>query len=683
MTIPSELKTAKKSAIRLWLAVIAALICGALIVFPKALAWQNTNSVVGEQITEANEQSETLLLVTSGLTWAEIDSTNSPELYCFANRYSSALLSLTSSSVQTTKRQGFESLKTGRRAAVLQNNESYQRNLPAEIPQLPGVEIFDLGDLPTRPELKKSALPAIEAKFVEIAGSCLNNTIDESKRIIVASLGQVNPVASQIRSIEATRDVAKLQVPLQLQFYADSKYHRAVLSSGSTRQHGIITNLDLAASLRGEDVFENGRAFNAAAVKAEANQVSYLQQLAASAEISQSQLGKFLTIWALLFVGCLLALLIIRFLERKFLLDWPGAKGLLLGVDTLTTMLVLIPAFALQSQPLATLKLVPEEGLNQILAPLILSIFLALAIMLLSAAIGNRFHSAKVPRALPLALAGFSFVIVVVLDLLLGSGGQLGSFLGTNPLYGARFYGLNNHVAGMLIAYWLLSFAALFLSINLKHRWQVLLVLASGTLLALVAISPAFGADVGSALMFAPATIIAALALTGISWRWWHFGAALLTGILLLVAAGFLDYLRPVGERTHLGMLVASFLEPELNDPLTQVAKQASQTTPGAVMIEIWSLAIDRFINMLQPLWVYPWWLMLPAAAIVLAATILALHRSRVFTELPELYWLRLAGMVAVWLGAVTNDTGLVLLGMAYAVGIIFSLVIWLIRPIE
>lgn len=47
---------------------------------------------------------------------------------------------------------------------------------------------------------------------------------------------------------------------------------------------------------------------------------------------------------------------------------------------------------------------------------------------------------------------------------------------------------------------------------------------------------------------------------------------------------------------------------------------------------------------------------------------------QRLAHELPHLYAIRLAAIAGAWIGAFTNDTGLVLVGLAYVVGLALSL---------
>lgn len=173
------------------------------------------------------------------------------------------------------------------------------------------------------------------------------------------------------------------------------------------------------------------------------------------------------------------------------------------------------------------------------------------------------------------AVAGVSGLVMLAVlgaDLWLGARLSLAAPLGSNPLDAGRFYGFNNAafalflVSVFLVAVWLVD---LLRARARPGAWVWLrgprlvcaaLVGSLAVLAALVDAAPQFGADVGGAPAVLLTGALFALWLAGVKVRWRHLWASLGLGLVLLIVLGWLDYLRPDAERTHLGRFVADLL---------------------------------------------------------------------------------------------------------------------------
>ena len=174
--------------------------------------------------------------------------------------------------------------------------------------------------------------------------------------------------------------------------------------------------------------------------------------------------------------------------------------------------------------------------------------------------------AAVVPRrpvwAGPAVLGGLTGA-VLTLDALLGTPLHRGSPLGPAPTLGGRYYGFGNptysvYVVAMVVvtaavATWLLSRG--------RRRAAVAATVGLGTVALVVDLWPTLGADIGGGLVLVPAWAVLVLAVAGISVTW---GRLLLTGVigvLVVGAIGAIDWLRPAGDRTHLGRFVESLTD--------------------------------------------------------------------------------------------------------------------------
>lgn len=99
---------------------------------------------------------------------------------------------------------------------------------------------------------------------------------------------------------------------------------------------------------------------------------------------------------------------------------------------------------------------------------------------------------------------------VIAIDLALGSHLITRSILGPNPGYGSRFYGIGNELKPALMVLLLAGLAAI-LTDRPKSSRNALIVLISGLVLGVLLGSGRLGAGVGSAIIVASATAVAAI----------------------------------------------------------------------------------------------------------------------------------------------------------------------------
>ncbi|GAA4396035.1 hypothetical protein GCM10023153_18620 [Ornithinibacter aureus] len=159
-------------------------------------------------------------------------------------------------------------------------------------------------------------------------------------------------------------------------------------------------------------------------------------------------------------------------------------------------------------------------------------------------------------------------VVVLAGDVILGSRLQLGSVFGQNPTVGGRFYGFGN------TSFALYGLAALVLVAWVAGaRWrsrQVAVGLGFGLLVVLLAIEglPSLGADFGGppGLLLGGLVVIAGAAGVRLTVR--RSVVAVAAAGLLVAAMSWLDWRRPPASRTHLGEFVDTVISGEAGSVL-------------------------------------------------------------------------------------------------------------------
>ena len=152
---------------------------------------------------------------------------------------------------------------------------------------------------------------------------------------------------------------------------------------------------------------------------------------------------------------------------------------------------------------------------------------------------------------------------IIALDLITGSHLQISSIFGLQPLLGGRFYGMGN------VAFALYGSAVILLCAALAHalrrrgapRLAVAVVLAvSGVALA-VDVLPAWGADFGGPIALVPALGILLLGVMQVRATWRTVGVVVLVAALVVGLVCYLDWRRPVDERSHPGRFLQTVID--------------------------------------------------------------------------------------------------------------------------
>ncbi|UEJ82014.1 hypothetical protein Bra3105_14340 [Brachybacterium halotolerans subsp. kimchii] len=611
-----------------------------------------------------------MVLVTSGLTWEDVSEETTPHLQCLAENAGVGAMNTTSTTVVSTKRQGEETLRTGFRglAATAPSSAGVPNPPTDQLARIPGgtteidasedvpvgrisaaldgdgagdadsgVLLVDLGSA-TPSDL--TALDERAGEVLDAAGGCAADSASGSAAgsadlprtllVSVAATDPADPAAVETQGSIASR-TAGLQVAM------DTGRPGEALSSGSTHQNGLVVLTDVLPTVLESHGVEPtltlpGQSFEGQDTRVDPQQLALDRSLAARLVDGASPPAFFS--W-LAFGAVGLVLLLITPLRRRDRAR--HAARSLLAIAPLcfpvALMSTLVPWWRAEHPALALTGVVWAG--SAVLA----------AVVLAGPWRRSRFGPPGVAFGL---VAG-----LILLESALGSPWQTGSPLGANAISGARFYGLSNHLFGMVLAGTLAALGCLFTRLR-TPRARVIATVATGVVVSAACVAPSMGADFGSMLVCVPTFGLLALLVSGIPLRWWHVLGLYAAGAVAVVGVSVLDWLRPPASRSHLGRFIDDVLSGGLG---TVVLRKLGQN--------------------LQMLVDYPGLALVVLAAVLGSVAILMPRRlhwralEQLDEEHPSGRSVRIALVAGGWLGYAVNDTGPVLIAAVLGLGIL------------
>lgn len=585
-----------------------------------------------------------LVLATAGLHWDDITPEGTPNLQCLADRSGAGAMNTSSTSVISTKRQGMETLRTGYRGLAADAPRSAGIPTPAtdQWEQLPvptleaadpsevsdalasdAIVLIDVGSVPGRhDERRAKALSRLDdtvGEVLDAAGGCGAATLPRTLLVSVAATDPEHP-----ENVEQPGSVASRTAGLQVA--TDSAYPGEALTSGATKQTGVVVLTDvLPTILTSYDTTADGLIPGQPFRGTEHDDP---QQLA----LDRSEAARTVDRATVPALG-----------------SWfvPGAIGI---VILLVPPLARRPRLAAVGRALATIApLALPVGLFASLVPWWRADSPALALTGVVWA-GSALLSALVlagpwrrHRVGPVGVSAALVAVLLLGESATGSRFQLSSPLGAQPISGGRFYGLSNHLFGLVLAATLMALLCLFAVVRTR-RARVLWTVGVGAVVAAVCVAPSMGADFGSMLATLPVFGLLALLVSGVRLRLWHVLALGAGGAATVLGVSFLDWLRPAEDRTHLGRFIDELLSGELVSVVVRkLAQNIGMTFGYPALGAIMLLALVASVALLMPGRLH--WRRLEALD----------------AEHPVAHRVRVALVAGTWVGYAVNDTGPVL----------------------
>jgi hypothetical protein len=155
----------------------------------------------------------------------------------------------------------------------------------------------------------------------------------------------------------------------------------------------------------------------------------------------------------------------------------------------------------------------------------------------------------------PVATLSLVAVATLAVDQWLGTPWSFSSFLGYSPLLGARYYGMGNEAAALIVGAGLVGASMVFdrfpqaRATALGRRW---LLPGLGLMIVVTAAAPFLGANVGVAVWGVVAFAVTWAQMNGVRMRWWLVAAVLVLVVATIAVFSLVDVASDTGSRTHL-----------------------------------------------------------------------------------------------------------------------------------
>lgn len=366
-----------------------------------------------------------------------------------------------------------------------------------------------------------------------------------------------------------------------------------LLSSSSTQRTGLVTNLDVAATVLAElgldvpvEVLGNPMVSDGSSAPV-AERIDALAAANATAVAIDTAkppvVNTFIAFTTIVLLVCTVVLLRAhRWPERSVRVASSVGRILLLFA------LAVVPASLL----MFVLNRSPGTAGEAYLA------FFAVfgAVWALGLAL-SRFTGPRVPViVMSLLTAG-----VIVIDQLLGAPLSFTSFLGYSPLLGARYYGLGNEGAAILFGATVVGFGLLLDEYRdrpwsrIASRWGITLL---GLGVVVIGAAPTLGANVAVAVWAVVGFVAMHLIYHRIRVDWRVAVGVVLVMVLLVGVFSFIDLRAEAGSRSHLARAWESMMKGGVNE-LWLIAVRKAETNVRVLTRTNWSWVLVAVLALL------------------------------------------------------------------------------------
>ena len=443
-----------------------------------------------------------------------------------------------------------------------------------------------------------------------------------------------------------------LHVALALRPAEPGAYERGWLTAASTRRDGMVQLTDATPSiLAGAGVDPPPEAIGAVWEVAPGRPgdreqaLTLLRDEDVKAQVVRDASPWFFNIVALLQIGLYLVAGLLVWAARHRARHLPRERLVATGLHE--------GSLLLGSVPVATFlaNLVPWWRYERPLVALYATT-VALAAALAAAALAGPWRR----RAFgPSTVVATVTAVVLAADVATGSRLQMSSLLGHSPLIAGRFYGFGN------VAFAVFAVAAVLATAGLversvrrgRRREAGLVVAAAGGLAVVVNGWPSLGSDFGGVLALVPAFALLGLRVTGVRLTWLRAGLVALAAVTVVGTIAVLDWLRPAGDRSHLGDFVQTVLDGGAVDVLARkIQTNLDSLTAGVLAGLVPFVFVGLAVLVFSP--------------DRLSATAL----SEAYDRAPTLAAGLQAAVVAACIGFAVNDSGVVIPAVALTVGV-------------
>lgn len=452
--------------------------------------------------------------------------------------------------------------------------------------------IIDLGDLARAHIAEPSTSPTSAARQRAEALAALSEVLTIAR----ASMGTGDLLLVVPQAVPEGRGITPRLAP----FVAYGRDMKGLLSSPSTQRPGLVSNLDVAATVLDAFAIERpvemlgNRVGSDGSAASLTERVDVLERVNDSAvtidSVKPAVINGYITGTVFLLLACTVVLLRARrWSEQTVRLVVRVAKSLLLVV--LAVPPASIAMFALDAHP------------PTISAALALFVSFTAAVWAMGMLLMSRCGTRVAAGALSLLNVG-----VIMLDQLLGAPWSFSAFLGYSPLLAARYYGIGNEGAALVVGALLVGAALLmdeFPASGITAAAKRWLLPGAGLVVTAICAAPFLGANVGVAAWGVVAFAVMWALSNGMRLSWRLVAGSLLVIVFLVAAFSLID-LFGGGEQTHLGRAWTSAEQGGLGELWTIVVRKA-ETNARVLTHTNWTFVLVAVLALLALARWRPW----------------------------------------------------------------------------
>jgi hypothetical protein len=211
----------------------------------------------------------------------------------------------------------------------------------------------------------------------------------------------------------------------------------------------------------------------------------------------------------------------------------------------------------------------------------------------------------RAPARVPAAVLSLGVIGLLLVDQWIGTPWSFSSFLGYSPLLGARYYGMGNEGAALLVGATLVGLSLLFdqypesRATELARRWVLPPV---AFLVVVTAAAPFAGANVGVAVWGIVAFVVAWAQMNGVRVGLKAVGVMFVLAVIAVAVFSFVDLSSDTGMQTHLGRAWGSAASGGVGELWLIVARKA-ETNLRVLTRTNWSyllVAVLAFLSFMR-----------------------------------------------------------------------------------
>lgn len=379
-----------------------------------------------------------------------------------------------------------------------------------------------------------------------------------------------------------SKDIAKngdLLTPLVL---AGDGIQKGITTSGSTRREGIITNIDVTATLLHYFNIEPSTQMHGRNITTiiQSEPLITLKALNNQVVTTYNQRRPVLQNFVIIQIIVYLLSLVVIFRLYKFI---PVIRFILLWLTSVPLMILLLPLLHIYNTFFLSIMLI---ALSFLLSLFVVKIF-------------------------PQSLDGFTVIylmtaVALIGDLLTGTHLIKTSLFGYDPIIGARFYGIGNEYMGILLGTFILGLT-LFLDRKKRDLGRIAKLLIGILLIGIIFLmaSSMFGANVGGTISAIVAFIVLYLKILGKKVSRKEIIFIILAVFSVLIAMILLELTRDIGSQSHVGRAFSAIQKNGIKEIITIISRKLAMNIK-LIRYSIWSWVLMTGILALAVLFYRP-----------------------------------------------------------------------------